>query len=323
MSRNIAGVGELLKPFIVGIELLEEQKAEIALAIKEMKTRAVKRGFNRKVINKILQDRKTSIIERQEFESQVELYRAALGMLHGSPLGDAARQHLIKFNKPLESNDDKKDDADPKSGDDQPAAAAPAPTLIDERMIEAARERGREDARAKKSILENPFVAGDPRRAGWDEGWCEETGTDGMEIPDAWRPKKKEKKSKPEEPKLDGAGGEQTSTGEESTEGGDDSVGGDDAPGEATTAGDDSTSAGDDSSTGGDDLSTGGDDSSTQNGEAPAPTNDAPAADAGATPPENPGPASSAKGFKAVVRARRKQAKQPPKKPSNKKPKGK
>jgi hypothetical protein len=38
-------------------------------------------------------------------------------------------------------------------------------------------------------VFKNPYVAGDPRRAYWDEGWCEEVGSDGMDVPDAWRRK--------------------------------------------------------------------------------------------------------------------------------------
>ena len=43
-----------------------------------------------------------------------------------------------------------------------------------------------------------------PRRAAWDEGWCAETGSDGMDIPEAWR-RSKEKKSKKD--KKDGEEG--------------------------------------------------------------------------------------------------------------------
>jgi len=55
-------------------------------------------------------------------------------------------------------------------------------------------------AREGKRVIDNPYVAGDPRRALWDEGWCAQTGSDGMEIPAAWRRKEKKK------PKGDGDG---------------------------------------------------------------------------------------------------------------------
>jgi hypothetical protein len=78
--------------------------------------------------------------------------------------------------------------------------------------VEAARKAGRDAAKAGAKIIDNPFVAGDPRRAAWDEGWCAETGSDGMEIPEAWRRSsaKKKRKGKDDEPgeggKPEGAG---------------------------------------------------------------------------------------------------------------------
>ena len=64
--------------------------------------------------------------------------------------------------------------------------------------IDEAREQGREAAKEGKPVTLNPFVARDPRRAAWDEGWCMEAGSDGMDIPAAWKRTKK--------PKGDGEG---------------------------------------------------------------------------------------------------------------------
>ncbi|WP_322997473.1 hypothetical protein [Castellaniella sp.] len=57
--------------------------------------------------------------------------------------------------------------------------------------MEAARQQGEQDSRDGKRIIDNPFVAGDPRRAAWDEGHCKARGSDGMDIPEAWRRKSK------------------------------------------------------------------------------------------------------------------------------------
>ena len=57
--------------------------------------------------------------------------------------------------------------------------------------IAAARQQGTEDCHGGKRIIDNPFVAGDPRRAAWDEGHCHASGSDGMEIPESWRRKPK------------------------------------------------------------------------------------------------------------------------------------
>ncbi|WP_039853188.1 hypothetical protein [Magnetospirillum fulvum] len=55
---------------------------------------------------------------------------------------------------------------------------------------------GRQAAETGKPVSANPFPAGDPRRAAWDEEWCRAAGSDGMEIPEAFRRKKKPQKPK-------------------------------------------------------------------------------------------------------------------------------
>jgi hypothetical protein len=62
---------------------------------------------------------------------------------------------------------------------------------MSEETIAAARAEGSAAAAAGERVFANPYVAGDPRRAAWDEGWCVRKGSDGMEIPDAFRRKKK------------------------------------------------------------------------------------------------------------------------------------
>jgi hypothetical protein len=115
--------------------------------------------------------------ERQEHAAMLELYRAALGMLDGTPLGESARKRLTKPS------------SEPEPEPDVFAPSAP----VD---IDAARTAGRDAAKAGVKVIENPFVSGDPRRAAWDEGWCAETGSDGMDIPDAWRRSKAKKAKK-------------------------------------------------------------------------------------------------------------------------------
>ena len=59
--------------------------------------------------------------------------------------------------------------------------------------IKKAREMGAEAARTNIPVIKNPFPARDPRRAAWDEAWCEECGNDGMDIPDAFKSSKSKK----------------------------------------------------------------------------------------------------------------------------------
>ena len=177
---------EHLRQFIEQLERLEEEKKAIADDITAKFREARAMGFDPKIMRVILRLRKMTGPEREEYETLVELYKAALGMLGGRPLSPPTV-------KKLSGEEQHELDLNPSSEE--------APDAIDElttpkETAEEAREKGREAARAGKKITENPYPANDERRAAWDEGWCQETGTDGFEIPEAWRRKPKEKKPK-------------------------------------------------------------------------------------------------------------------------------
>jgi len=196
-GHNSGGDLGPLPGFVERIEKLEDERRLIAAEIASVKAEAKTAGFDVKVIKAILAERRLSAYERQEYATLLELYRAALGMLDGTPLGEAARKRLMGERKPPPPGPDGQTSSEsiPQSEPEQPA--------ID---IEAARKAGRDAAKAGTKIIDNPFVAGDPRRAAWDEGWCAETGSDGMEIPEAWRRSsaKKKSKGKDDEPGEDG-----------------------------------------------------------------------------------------------------------------------
>lgn len=179
--------GNRLLGIVERIEELEAEKAEIAAQISDEKKGAKSAGFDVKAINELLRERRMSKAEREERWAILETYRAAVGMLDGTPLSESARRRL--------SGEEPKPETPDASDTDETPAAPPPPLDLD-----AAREAGRAAARDGKRILDNPFVAGDPRRAAWDEGWCAYTGSDGMEVPPAWRRKKPGK--------GDGKGGE-------------------------------------------------------------------------------------------------------------------
>lgn len=70
---------------------------------------------------------------------------------------------------------------------------APEPEPDSTRTTAEAREEGAQAHRDGARIIDNPYTAGDPRRASWDEGFCAASGSDGMDIPEAWRRKPKGK----------------------------------------------------------------------------------------------------------------------------------
>jgi uncharacterized protein (UPF0335 family) len=196
-GHNGGAAGDMLVEFIASIEQLEDERRRIGDEIKVVKSRARSAGFDGKVINQMLRERRMSALERQEFQALCEMYRAALGMLGGTPLGEAARKRLMG--------------EIPRPPDPSDASTPPDPEVVDRAIdIEAARSAGRAAAREGKRIVDNPYMADDPRRAAWDEGWCAETGTDGMEVPEAWR-RRKPKKKQDDNPSDDdnGKGGDQ------------------------------------------------------------------------------------------------------------------
>lgn len=183
MSRRRGGnahIGAELKSLVERLEKLDQEKQSIQDDIREVKKEASDRGFDIPVINQILKDRRKGEHERRDFEAKLQLYRASLGMLDGTPLGEHARKRLDEEPK-QEASEAKPEDGNP----------------IGPEQIAAAREVGQAAAREGKRIIDNPYTANDPRRAAWDEGWCAETGTDGMEVPKAWRRKDPKEKKEP------------------------------------------------------------------------------------------------------------------------------
>ena len=186
----MSGSNRALVAVIEELESIAARKAELAEEEQAVKAAAKARGFSLKVIGTIIRLRKMTPDERAEYEGLVEVYKADLGMLDGSPLGRAARDRLSKKrDDPAEPKGD--GEASDDGDDDAPPAEPLGPTPED---IEAARAEGGQAFRDDKDILDNPYGAADPRRAAWDEGYCMEGGSDGMDLPDAWRPASARKK---------------------------------------------------------------------------------------------------------------------------------
>jgi len=241
-----------LRLFLERIERLEEEKKGIADDIKDVYGEAKSQGFDTKTMRAIIRLRKLDVNDRREQEALLDTYKAALGMLDGTPLGTWAIQKLTKkpdgeeapaddeayqqakalviehkkastswlqrqlgvgYNSAaahmermeregIVSAPDKTGKRTVLQADDTEAAdaAAEPPVTVDD-----AKRMGREAAQAGQPVTANPFPARDERRAAWDEAWCSELGSDGMDIPDAWLP---EKKTKPED-KGDEKGGKE------------------------------------------------------------------------------------------------------------------
>jgi hypothetical protein len=182
----------------------------------------------------ILRLRKMDRFEREEHEALVDVYKAALGMLDGTPLGQAAVRRLTsepnRPPSPDEANSAETlqgaDSAPEKSGrrrkkNHTTSEGVKQPEAVTPEMVAEAREVGRASAHAGRPVTANPYPPLDPRRAAFDEGWCQATGSDGMDIPEAFRRRPKEKRGRPDEPvdAAEGASGEGEGEGEGSQAG--------------------------------------------------------------------------------------------------------
>ena len=77
-TENVAG--EELRQFIERYERLEAEKKDIADAQKEIMAEAKGRGYDTKVIRKLIAMRKRDKDDLAEEEAVLEMYMAALGM---------------------------------------------------------------------------------------------------------------------------------------------------------------------------------------------------------------------------------------------------
>jgi uncharacterized protein (UPF0335 family) len=68
-----------LRTIVERIERLEEEKKTIAADIKEVYAEAKGNGFDTKILRKVISLRKKDVTERQEEESMIDVYLAALG----------------------------------------------------------------------------------------------------------------------------------------------------------------------------------------------------------------------------------------------------
>lgn len=194
MGQNAVAADEL-RLLIERIERLEEEKKGIADDIKDVYGEAKSRGFCAKTLRRVVALRKLKPDDRREMEAMLDLYKGALGMLDGTPLGNWAVERLTKEQPPKPVKPDAEQAPAGDAPADPPAAEVPEPEPAEPPFsIDDARRMGSEAARDGKPVTANPFPPRDTRRAAWDEAWCHELGTDGMDIPEALRPAGKKPK---------------------------------------------------------------------------------------------------------------------------------
>ena len=80
MSGPGGVAGDQLRAFVERIERLEEEKKGLQDDIKDVFAEMKGRGYEPKIVKKILQLRRQDADQRQQEESLLEVYMSALGM---------------------------------------------------------------------------------------------------------------------------------------------------------------------------------------------------------------------------------------------------
>jgi uncharacterized protein (UPF0335 family) len=89
-----------LRSLIERVEHLEEEKKALTDDIAEVFKEAKGHGFDVKIMRDVIRIRKRNAADRQEYEAVLELYLDALGMLRGTPLGEAA---IVRLDREMKS----------------------------------------------------------------------------------------------------------------------------------------------------------------------------------------------------------------------------
>lgn len=205
MGDNGGGVGDRLRHLLERIETGREEIAKLKEDEREIFMEAKSAGFDARTMREVLKWRAMEEKEREDRRALFEIYLKALGEYGDTPLGSAALRRLQPPPPPAPPrphHEPRSEDGEPPfSQDDPPQAAGPTP----EELLTAKAE-GAAAAKAGKQVLANPYT--DARRAAWDEGWCAAQGSDGMDIPAAFRRTKPKKGKGGEGEDGKGAGGD-------------------------------------------------------------------------------------------------------------------
>lgn len=178
---------ERLVHHIQELERLEEVKKAAAEDLKRAFERAKGEGYDTATLKVVLRLRKMTPDQRRDRRALEAIYMASLGMLDGESLPDEARRRLDESREDVERPPERdQDELDRQAPEDAPSRTPEQPPLI-VKDPEEARKEGTAAAAAGRRIYENPYPAGDPCRAAWDEGWCAQQRSHGMETPAAYQ----------------------------------------------------------------------------------------------------------------------------------------
>lgn len=207
--------GEKLRAFLERIQRVRADIKDRKEDEKAIWAEAKSEGFDTRYMKALLKLMEVKPSDRDEQESMMEVYKAAVGMQRELPLfrqvesmgvDVAARESVIEALKQLAPTDGEftvkigdgprvritrdKDGVKVEEVSDAPApfaaarpespAAAARKADVPDVTPAGAKELGRVARRDDLPVVSNPFPWDDKRRRQWDEGWREEDGGDGM-----------------------------------------------------------------------------------------------------------------------------------------------
>lgn len=212
IGRNTVS-GRLLLTFVERIERIREDKKQLGEDEKLVFAELKAAGFTPARVRDVLKRRAAKPADLEEAQAQLDMYLHAIGMATETPLFRAvgqmevdlaARDEVIEAFKllvPTEGEIIVKIGAQPvrlyrnASGEavaedivekpkpaSKPASSTPERHKRDVPDVDAAgaRQLGRDAYKGNQPITANPFPWDDKRRAEFDGGWREASGTDGM-----------------------------------------------------------------------------------------------------------------------------------------------
>lgn len=202
------GAAQELKSIVERIVALQIEKKgaikEYYDDIDDVYEEAEGKGYDKKALKIAVRRRHESAeqrAQRLETEAMADLYAAAIGDLAGKPLDDLTRRRIDEQMRRQrgEAGEPPEQSAQQDLPEEATTPAEPPETA------EQAHEKGRQARKDGARIVDNPYHSASPLRAAWDEGWCEEDGSDGMEVPAAWKRAKPEgDDKKPDDDKPQG-----------------------------------------------------------------------------------------------------------------------
>lgn len=195
------GIRERLVQHVQTLERRAEAKKAASDLVNAAFDDAKRDGFDPATLKVVLKLRKLTPRQREDRRALEGIYMANLGMLEGEALPEASRRRLDDRKPSEESAGERPAAPEDETEPAVPPVEQPSFALKDP---EEARAEGSAAAAEGKRIYDNPYPAGDPCRAAWDEGWCAANKSNGMEPPPAYQRRTKAPES-PDDAEKKGA----------------------------------------------------------------------------------------------------------------------